>query len=182
MATDRDRFARVVDKRFNPIAYLLEVGDASCVSRISEHILMRELEADPVLKTLFNQAHRVLSRADVPLIPGSDREAAQIAQEGLRSVPATRLARAFDDVQKYGGDLAGAYTDRCVRWLQGCLETQPDWQHIRDPFRARVSDIVADLSVRVRARFLGIGDPPVRKTSRAASQADILNETIPVTP
>src|SRR5579875_3757133 len=87
MATDRDRFARVVDKRFNPIAYLLEVGDASCVSRISEHILMRELEADPVLKTLFNQAHRVLSRADVPLIPGSDREAAQIAQEGLRSVP-----------------------------------------------------------------------------------------------
>jgi hypothetical protein len=182
MATDRDRFARVLDKRFNKIAFLFGVDDAACVGRTSEYILVRELEAEPGLKGLFLEAHRVLTRADVPLIPGADPGAARIHEEGLRSFPASRLSRAFDDARKYGHELAEALAARSVRWVAGCLETQPDWQDTRQKFAARRGDIIADLTVRIRAQFLGIGDRPIRTSPKAANQADILSESLRVNP
>ena len=181
MATDRDRFARVLDKRFNGLAYLLRVNAPDKVERLCDYVEIREREPDKELPALFREAHRVLTRAAPPLFAGHDPEADHIRSQALRSDSAMRLAHAFDEARVHGGDLATVLAERQVRWMTGCLATQPDWADIRSGFADCASAMVAALSLRHRARYLQIGERPVRPKIRASNQSDILNESIPVT-
>jgi hypothetical protein len=182
VATDRDRFARVLDKRFNPIAYALANGASNVVGLIVPYVMKRELEADATLSAMFREAHRVLVRErEAPrLLPDGDYEAERIRARGLESQSAMRLSAAFDDARRCGTELADTLADREVRWMRGSLMTLPDWPDARAAFMALEGEVKTKLAAEHRRRHLGIGDlavPPAQRT-----QADILRSSVPVNP
>jgi hypothetical protein len=179
MATDRDRFARVLDKRFGALSYQLQVGAESVVAEICDHIAMRDHEADGDLPAFFRQVHRVLTRQMQPLFAGNDAEVDAIRERARQSHPAMRLAEAFSEAQQYGDDLCVAYAQRQVRWMEGCLEGQRDWPDARVPLRKLKSAVIDELAARHRSRYLEM-QPAPRPTPTVRDQSQIVGEPIPV--
>jgi hypothetical protein len=178
MATDRDRFARVLDKRFGATAYAIANAAADAVARCAAYIESQERIADPNLRPAFQDAHRVLVRSQLTL-PEFDAEAVRIRARGRDSEPAYRLALAYDDVRNGVCEtLAEAFAIRQVRWVRGNIETYRDWEHVREGFPAVESALVAEMTRRNRRRFLGIGDAIPALLAR--TQADVLAELIPL--
>lgn len=182
VATDRDRLARVVDKRFNPIAYALATGASDAVDLIVPYVMKREFEADATFSAMFRDAHRVVVRErEAPrLLPDGDYEAARIRARGLESEPAMRLTAAFDDARRSGADLPDALAEREFRWMRGSLMTLRDWPDARAPFMALEAEIKAKLAAEHRRRHLGIGAEAVQ-TARP-TQGEILGFNLPVNP
>ena len=181
MATDRDRYARVLDKRFERIAYALRVKDPLAVTKLCEYVEMREREADKDLAALFRSADRVLKRGAPLLFEGHDPEAEWVRRRGLASHAATRMGYAFDDALREGRDLSDTLAERRVRWIAGCLNTQQDWRDTVDALEHLRHHFSSELSRRQRYTYLGIGDAPVRTPRKSANQSEIANQQIPVT-
>jgi hypothetical protein len=182
VATDRDRFARVVDKRFNSTAFALANGAPNAVELAVKYAMMRGQEADPTLSSMFKEAHRVLVRESAAprLLPDGDYEAERIRTRGLESQPAMRLAAAFDEARRYGGDLAETLAEHEYRWIRGSLRTLLDWPDARTPFEALETQFKEQLAAAHRLKHLGIGERPVR--APRPTQADIMSSTVSVTP
>jgi hypothetical protein len=181
VAADRDKFASKLDKRFDAIAYALQVYGSGAISRLCDYIQMREAEPDKTLGAMFREADRVLTRGAAPLFDDHDPEADRIRARGRDSHSASRLAAAFDDSRRNGGDLALALARRQVRWVEGCLATQKDWPEARASFRDVSRGTISELARRHRERYLGIGDRVPRRRT-AVDQTAILAERIPVRP
>lgn len=178
MATDRDRTARVLDKRFNKIAFRIRTATPDAASELCEYILMREREADPRIGELFRMAHRLSVRNEVPLFSDHDPGAAAIESRARESTPARRLAAAYDDLKDSADDLALAYAKRGIRWIEGCLNSQSDWPDARDSFallKAQAADLLA---TRHRAIFLRIEPLPQRRKPEVDQRA-LVNEGFP---
>jgi hypothetical protein len=182
VATDRDRFARVVDKRFNSTAFALASGAPNAVDLVVAYAMMRAHEADPTLTDMYKDAHRILVRESAAprLIPDGDYEAERVRTRGLESHPASRLAAAFDEARAYGADLADTLAEHEYRWMRGSLRTLEDWPDARAPFEALAAQIKESLAAAHRFKHLGIGERPVR--AARPTQAAIMSSTFPVTP
>ena len=183
MATDCDRFARVLDKRFGPVAYALRTGE-NAVTLACDYIQRREAEANrelrPSFRDAFRDADRVLTRGAPLLIPDSpDPDAERIRQRGMLSEPARRLAQAFADVQNGAcADLAEAYARRQARWMSGNIETYDEWSGLRGPFRAIEAAIVQEMTRRARKQYLN-QDELTTSVVRRRDQGDITEDRIP---
>lgn len=178
MATDRDRTASVLDKRFNEIAFRIRTATPDAVSELCDYIVMRDKEADPRLKEFFGFAHRLSVRNEVPLFADRDPVAAAIETRARESTPARRLAAAYDDTKDSADDLARAFAKRQIRWIEGCLQSQTDWPDARDSFASIKADALELLAARHRAMFLGIGTLPQRRKIEV-DQSALLNEGFP---
>jgi hypothetical protein len=179
MATDRDRFARVLDRRFRATAYAIATAAEDAVSLCVAYIELREREADSNLSPAFSDAHRVLVRSQLTLPEFGDAEALRIKARGRDSEPAYRLALAYNDVcNEVCQDLAETFARRQVSWVRGNVETYRDWEHVRAGFPAVESALVAEMTRRNRLRFLGLGEAIAVPVPRA--QADMLGDLIPL--
>lgn len=178
MATDRDRFARVVDKRFNPTAFALATGAPNAVELVVAYAMMRAHEADPTLTAMYKDAHRNLVRESAAprLVPDGDYEAERIQARGLESHAASRLAAAFDEARRYGTDLAETLAEHEYRWIRGSLRTLPDWPDARVPFEVLAPQIKERLAAAHRFKHLGIGERPVR--AARPTQAEIMGSAV----
>jgi hypothetical protein len=179
VATDRDRFARVLDKRFRAVAYAIDTAAPDSIARCGAYLELREREADPDLRPAFHDAHRVLVRAQPTLPEFGDPDRARIVRRGMASEPATRLALAYEDVRNgVCAELAEAYARRQVRWMRGNIEAYGEWDYLRAPFAASERRLIEEMTRRNRRRFLGLGEATPALPRRA--QVDILHELIPL--
>jgi hypothetical protein len=178
MATDRDRTARVLDKRFNEIAFRIRTATPDAANELCEYILRRDKEADPRIGEFFRLAHRLSVRNEVPLFADRDPSAAAIESRARESTPAQRLAAAYNDVKDSGDDLARAYAQRQIRWVEGCLHSQSDWPDARDSFAVLKTEAIEMLAARHRALFLRIEPLPRRRKSEV-DQSALVNEGFP---
>jgi len=184
MATDRDRYARKLDKRFGTDVYFALVsGAADAVTLLSEHVERREREPGDDLAELFRFANRVALNRALALLPNHMPEIARIEARGREgSMPAMRIALAFQDAQAYGIDLAVALATRQANWIGACLNGQPDWPEARDPFEKIKPALIDELARRIRRRYLGVGEPLVRGSKKTKDQSAILAESFKVNP
>lgn len=178
MATDRDRTAKVLDARFNKIAFRIRIGAPDSAREIAQYIFKRDREADPRIAEFFRFAHRLSVRKEVPLFPDRDPNAATLESRARESTSARRLAAAYDDVQSSGDDLALSYAKHQVRWMEGCLQTQPDWPDARNGFAAIKADAIEELAAMHRAEHLGI-EPLQQRRKDKIDQATLVNEPFP---
>jgi hypothetical protein len=182
VATDRDRFARVLDKRFKPVAYAIRTGE-NAVVLACDYLERRSDEASrdilPAFRTAFRDADRVLTR-DAPLLPGvPDPNERRIRERGRLSEPLRRLAEAFMDVRNGTcGDLAEALARRETRWMGGNLEAYDEWSDTRKPFKSIEADVIAEMARRARKKYLD-RDEETMTVGPRREQADIANDLIP---
>jgi hypothetical protein len=180
MPTDRDRFARVLDKRFaSRVSYAIEAAEPDAVRRLCEYILEREHEADPTVAAFFQDAHRVLSRPAMNLFRDGNPDDERIRLRATMSEPATRLAYAYEDVLNgRHPDLASADAARCVGWVAGQIATVPAWEHLRANFALIERTAVDELTRMICQKYLGIGEAPARVAQPAL--LDFNAATIPL--
>lgn len=77
MATDRDRYARTLDKRFQPVSYAILTGMPDALERCAAFVEARDRQAEPQLSYAFQNANGALSRAQQPFPDFRDSEDAR---------------------------------------------------------------------------------------------------------
>ncbi|MDE2480806.1 MAG: hypothetical protein KGN02_01280 [bacterium] len=175
--TDRDRYAKVVDRRLLKRVYRLVNRAPDAHIAICDYIELREREAarDALAQT-FVTADRLLQRQALLLLADHDPQIAQLEQRGRSSFPETRIVEAFRDAEQTGGDLAEAYAARELRWLISASVANDEVAHIVPYLDEIATKIVAELADRHREKFLGI-PRATRPIKKAAS--DVTYEQIP---
>lgn len=181
MATDRDRYAQTLDKRFNKIAFRIRTATPDAVDELCKYVVHREREAEPRLPELFREAHLLRTRREVPLFPDKDPSLALMEQRGRESSPARRLAEAFVDAQTTGDEIAIAYAKREARWVEACLATQSDWPDARLPFALLKSQLVQKLAEHHRTIYLRM-EPAQRTHKDKSDQSDLVRIEFPANP